>query len=329
MPGNSSPRLDQAAAIAISQRGLGVLSLGVPPSGGPVAFSRSPRKRGTPNNATNSTKGCRFAPVNFNARNSTCQLDSSGVTSLAMKLISVIFTAIFLCFAETSPAQSFMNLNFESASVSGYSPGSFAVPISSALPGWSGYYSNTWSGYPSNTTFGATFEPTDALYDSATLGVAIGVVDTNFSPPPESPDLHMYPLQGNYSAVLFGGEAGGGPTFYSSTISQTGLVPAGTASLLFDAKYWDSQSVVTLGGATVSVTPLHTFPNYTLYGATIPTEMAGQIETLSFTELSDLLTSGMLELDNIQFSSIAIPEPGTLALAALGALLFGFRRRQS
>ena len=34
-------------------------------------------------------------------------------------------------------------------------------------------------------------------------------------------------------------------------------------------------------------------------------------------------------LDNIQFSSTAVPEPGTLALLAVGGLLFSFRRRCS
>ena len=31
-------------------------------------------------------------------------------------------------------------------------------------------------------------------------------------------------------------------------------------------------------------------------------------------------------LDNIQFSTTAVPEPGALALAALGTLLLGCRR---
>jgi hypothetical protein len=35
---------------------------------------------------------------------------------------------------------------------------------------------------------------------------------------------------------------------------------------------------------------------------------------------------GPATLDNIQFSSTAVPEPSELALGALGALLLGFRR---
>ena len=230
------------------------------------------------------------------------------------KLISIIFTAALLSLAESCFAQGFMNLNFESANVSGYSPPSFSVPITNALPGWSGSYSNS--------TSGGGFATTQAAYDLMTLGNFIEVIDTNF----------VYnPLQGNYSAVLFwGGGNGGGPTFYSSTISQTGLVPAGTASLLFDAFAAGAPFIVTLGGETINVTPLQTFSNYTLYGGNVPSIMAGQSETLSFTETADSVNqAGLFELDNIQFSTQSIPEPSTFALAAFGAMLLGLRRRQS
>ncbi len=45
-----------------------------------------------------------------------------------------------LAFSQPIHAQgTFQNLNFESANLSGYSPGNH-VPVSDALPGWSAYF---------------------------------------------------------------------------------------------------------------------------------------------------------------------------------------------
>jgi hypothetical protein len=59
--------------------------------------------------------------------------------------------------------------------------------------------------------------------------------------------------------------------------------------------------------------------------------LAGQIVTLEFLLLDgDLLTGDMLLVDNIVVSAQSVPEPGTLALAALGLVgLAGARRRRS
>ena len=47
----------------------------------------------------------------------------------------------FICAAFSMEAQgTFVNLNFEFANPSGYPPNSSSVPISAALPGWSGFY---------------------------------------------------------------------------------------------------------------------------------------------------------------------------------------------
>jgi hypothetical protein len=132
-------------------------------------------------------------------------------------------------------------------------------------------------------------------------------------------------LQGNYSALLTGG--GGGDQPYSAQISQTGLVPSGTQSLLLDGYLSGPSFTVTLGGQTISMTALQIFSNYTLYGGNIPSSLAGEVETLSFTESP--YPGGYLslfELDNVQFSNSSVPEPGELALAALGGLCFAWRR---
>ncbi len=202
-----------------------------------------------------------------------------------------------------------MNLNFENANISGYSPGSSDVPITSALPGWNGYYINSSGAIPE----------TQVWYDGVSLGgVMISVIDTNAPA--------VTPLQGQYSAFLFGG-VGIDDQLYSAQISQTGLVPADTESLLFDAYVSSAAIIVTLGGQTIAMTPLQTFSNYTLYGGNIPLDLTDQSETLSFTEPPASGTQpSMFELDNIQFSSSPVPEPSVLGLSALGGLLFVWRR---
>jgi hypothetical protein len=205
------------------------------------------------------------------------------------------------CVALSVQAQGFVNLDFESANPSGYSPNSDNVPIGSALPGWSGFYGNN--------------QINQVWYDAiSTGGQMISVVDTNIG------FSFFFPIQGKYSVYLFGGDS------LSSTISQTALVPVGTTTLLFDAYNSGTPFIVTLGGQTVSMTPLQTFSNYTLYGADI-SSFAGQVATLSFTEpIAANTPPSVLKLDNIQFSTTAVPEPSVFALTALGSLLLGFRR---
>ena len=86
--------------------------------------------------------------------------------------------------------------------------------------------------------------------------------------------------------------------------------------------------VVTLGGQTVSLSPLQTFPNYTVYGGNISV-FAGQSETLTITQnppVGEAAESGLLEVDDIVFSPSVIPEPSTWALMLCGATLLGLSR---
>jgi hypothetical protein len=201
----------------------------------------------------------------------------------------------------SAQAQGFVNLNFEMANVAGYSPDTL-IPITAALPGWSGFYQNS--------------QTSQVGYDFVSLGAAvISVIDNN-----SQPDIG--PLVGNYSADLFGGAG------QSASISQTGLVPAGTESLLFDAYDYGAPFIVTLGGQAINVSPLQAFQNYTVYGGDIPSSLAGQIETLSFTEPPPAIGGpSMFELDDISFSTNApTPEPSIVALTAIGGLLFGARK---
>jgi hypothetical protein len=190
---------------------------------------------------------------------------------------------------------SFQNLNFEAANVSGYPPNS-TVPGTNAMPGWNGSF------------FG---------YDAISFGGSlISLIDTNAG-------FGFNPLQGRYSAVLFGGA--GGPV----TLSQTGLVPAGTESLQVQIFWIDVPPVVSLGGQTLEMVPLQTFANYTLYGANVST-FAGHMEELQFLEAPPASNPpDWAILDDIRFSTQPIPEPDAFGLFGLGAVVAGWRLRRA
>ena len=224
-----------------------------------------------------------------------------------MKIQFAILLALF-ALGRAAQAQGFINVDFDSANISGYSPDSSDVPTTSAFPGWSAYYISST----------ATNAATQVWYDGISLGGAIiSVIDMN------APAFS--PIQGKYSAFLFGG-AGSGAQLFSAQINQTGLVPTGTESLLFDAYVAGAPFVVTLGGQTINMIPLQSFSNYTLYGGNIPSNMAGQIETLSFTEPPPASSPpSFFELDNIQFLTSSVPEPSGLGLIAFGSLFLTWR----
>jgi hypothetical protein len=220
-----------------------------------------------------------------------------------MKLISIIFTAVLFSLAEACFAQGFVNLNFENATIipdpsSVYYPN--AVYASNAIPSW------TATGF---------IGPNDILYNSASLGsTSVSILGTNGFP---------NALDGKFSVYLYGGL-----TATSASISQTAIVPVSAESILFEAQN-DGGSLggtllVSLGGQNLSYSALSSGANYTLYGADIST-FAGQSERLMFSALEG--NNNFWNIDDIQFSSLPIPEPSELALATLGALFLGFCRR--
>lgn len=223
-----------------------------------------------------------------------------------MKIIinytSIALVSAFLASSQSVNSQgTFQNLNFESANLLGYSPGDY-VPISAALPGWNAYF-----------TSGATTYPQVQInYDGiSTGGNLISLVDAKA----------WTPIQGNYSAFLFGGEG------LSASISQTGTLPVGTESIRMYAWSFGPSPVVAINGQPISMSPLQTFANYTLYGGDI-SSYSGQV-TLSITEPAPAIGGpSELELDNISFSTTAVaPEPSPLALTAVGGILFALYRR--
>jgi hypothetical protein len=226
---------------------------------------------------------------------------------------------LLLLSARIGSSQAFVDLNFESARITNGTPLDSFVTFSNAFPGWSGYYTQTGA-LSSNQT-------ASAWYDAISLGgYLISIVDTNLTP------SGFGPLNGKYSAALFGGfDPGSG--YWASTISQTGLVPAGTETLTIDAepvfpRAPGSSFTVSLNGQAINLYPARTFSNYTVFSGNI-SAFAGHVATLAITvppPAPGITPPSGYSFDNIVFSPI--PEPGVLGLLCLGGLFCGLALRR-
>lgn len=208
-----------------------------------------------------------------------------------MKRITAILAVAALIIS--ARGQGFLNLNFESAQNLPGNPGNgVLVSVTDALPDW--------------TAYDGDFALADVYYVSNSLGDVSGSVEL------EGGSLA---LSGNYSVGLFG----------NGSISQTAAVPDNAESLQFEATTLDSL-YVTLGGQNLSYSLLSEGPNddYAVYGANIPSDLDGQTETLTF----GMQGSGETLLDDIDFSSMSVPEPSECALIGFGAIVLGFYRRK-
>lgn len=202
-------------------------------------------------------------------------------------------------------AQGFINLNFESANIVPI-PADPAgrVQFGPAFPGWTAYFNAT----PLSFT-----DPVN--YNNPSLGTAaIGLVN---SASPSGGAIS------NQTVLLQGSSIINGTTV---SLAQTGLVPTGTMSLRFQGANFGPSLFVSLGGQPLNLGILQDFGSYREYGADI-SSFAGQSAELRFVK-SPL--SGDLYFDNISFSTVGVPEPGTWALIGLGSALFwcAARRRK-
>jgi hypothetical protein len=224
-----------------------------------------------------------------------------------LKTAFTIFLAL-VCSVGISCAQgTFQNLDFASANIpAGTAPGSF-VPISAALPGWTGYFGTT--------------QQTSMLYNSLETGsVQLALIG------PNSPVPGLIP--GNsYTPVLQAG-LGINNALTSASIAQTGLIPNGTQSILFTASApYGAGWSVTIAGENIPVVLDLQQGNYGVYAGNI-SAFAGQTDELRFTANAGSGPTVNLYLDDIQFSSSPVPEPTTLALGVLSILSFAFCRRR-
>lgn len=195
----------------------------------------------------------------------------------------------------------FQNLNFEEANpVSAGEEGNpSAVTAASAFPGWSVYAGNT--------------QLTVVNYNDPDLGsTTVGLV---------GPSSLVFPaIDGNYSVLLQGGLTASG-----ASISQTGFISAGVQTLFFEGEPQFSSDTLNLliGNQNVPFTALGMGVNYTLYAANIST-WAGTTEQLTFSAPG---VNDNWVIDDISFSSAAVPEPSVIVLSGIGGLICAMLQR--
>jgi len=194
----------------------------------------------------------------------------------------------------TSYGQStFQNLDFESAFIlPGQLPG--LVSAAEAIPAWAPYIGT---------------QGTAVLYDDPTTGqAAVNLLD--------APQQAI--IEGSYTVLLQGGL---GPYAGAETsIRQTGQVPAGTQSIRFKADPGFGPLSVSLAGQSVPIFVVGAGSNYTLFGGDA-SAFAGQTVEL---KIGVLPSNNYWLIDSIEFSNLAVPEPGTVALLTLGGVLVGW-----
>jgi hypothetical protein len=105
-------------------------------------------------------------------------------------------------------------------------------------------------------------------------------------------------------------------------------VPADTVAIQFIAEGNPELGslLVSLGGQNISYYAISSGPTYTTYGGNIPLSLASQIETLSFTAAEGY--NNNWEIDDIQFSPTAVPEPQALGWICFGVFFLSRRMKR-
>jgi hypothetical protein len=228
--------------------------------------------------------------------------------------LSAVCVALLCAMPLTQAQSTFQNLDFEAANLSNPSGIYNEVAVGNALPGWS-------------ASIGGV-AVTQVWADGDSAGEA--AIDV------EGPSVNaggIGPLGGNYSVYLqSGANPQGGGDGVSVSLFQTGTIPANAASLLFKA--WNQLPAasfsVSFGGNSLSPVVLSSGQTasgqiYSVYGVNIAS-YAGQTELLEFTSIFTGLSQSCTELDDINFSANAVPEPSTLVLFVTGSIALAARR---
>jgi len=184
----------------------------------------------------------------------------------------------------------FRNMDFEQAQIPQNQAAGF-VDATLAFPFW--------------TVFNDSIPQTQVLWNNVSVG------STQASLLGQSD----HALDGGYSAFLFGGSG-------ACSISQVGQVPTDAISLLFKVQIFQGQQInVSMGGVSLPVFDISTGPNYAVYGVNV-SQFEGMQEQLQFTAPSG---PNYWNIDDITFSTTAVPEPSAGGLLAFGGLLLSLR----
>ena len=229
------------------------------------------------------------------------------------KLIKISLVTVLLTFGGVNCfSQGFVNLNFEQAIILTDAGSIFYADAGSAFPGWTAYI----SGVPQTSIF----------YNTVPLGAAeVTLQGTNNGVYSGGTTIPV--VQGEYFAMLWGQF---NPQNYpdaetnTAALGQTGQIPGTAQSISFWGTIGGMQ--VTFNGQPIDFIVTGSTANYTIYTADI-SAYAGQTGLLLFTDPCYGNTfGGPATIDNIRFSSTAVPEPSTFALTTLGGWLIGCRR---
>jgi hypothetical protein len=231
-----------------------------------------------------------------------------------MQYYVLLLSALWAVAVSARAQGSFQNLGFESATLvpDGARGG---MQFGPAFPGWSAYIGGV--------------QQTLVAYNDAYLDTSgIGIIDRGFTNPYGRPEGV---IEGNYTALLMAGVVNGPKDPEDVTLSQTSLVPVTAQSLWFKAFQDPLGPVleVALGGERLSLVPMGSGTNYTLFAADIRS-FSGQTAELDFTAIAErpYARERYVSLDSIQFSDQSIPEPSVSGLLAVGTAVLGWKLRR-
>ena len=235
---------------------------------------------------------------------------------------ALCWALLLLTSGVTVKAAAFRNLDFESSPA--FPPGDNSYPFTvyaNALPGWTAHVDNTiQSGAWAN----------EFVLDAPGVGLMTGAANL---------------LDGQKSVYLQ--SAFSAPTSFPNaralnvSISQVGLVPAGSQSLRFKSlnQWFDYFPIppgpfdIRLGENSLSLIPTVSNGGYVEYAADV-SPWAGQTLELSIGVLASpawgnaSFPEGWAHVDSIMFSPVSVPEPAASVLIGMGGLFLLRLHRQ-
>ena len=201
----------------------------------------------------------------------------------------------------------FRNLDFELANVPALPQGQYGslngVLAADAIPYWSVFY--------------GSYQTPMITYNNYTLGNA----NVSILGPHWDGNLGTMILEGNYTAVL---QAGQWNATVSTSIAQTGTIPADTRSLQLRINPFGGYALgISFAGRELPVSILVERSPYDLTVGCDLSDYAGQSGELRLTALSyPNFRFASFGVDSIVFSSQAIAEPHTVYIILTGCLAY-------